>query len=83
MDNEWQGLSDNDLLYHIGRIRYLIHKFHEDNKAGLLDPEKAKEDIEYYNDICRDLADCEYALEDRGYYEDEDTGEWIAPPDLT
>ena len=79
--NEWTGLSTGDLLYHQGRIAYLIYKFHEDNNAGLLDPDKAKEDVEYYNDICRDLADVEYELEERGWYQDVDTGEWIAPAD--
>lgn len=79
--NEWTELNDSVLFYHLGRLAYSIHKFHEDNAAGLLDPDKAKEDVEYYNSICRDHADIEYELEERGFYQDVDTGEWIKAED--
>jgi hypothetical protein len=74
--NEWTELSTDELLYHHGRIAYLMEKFREDSRLGLLDPSKAKEDWEYYNDIWRDLADVAYELENRGYYEDNESGEW-------
>jgi len=79
--NEWTDLSDNDLLYHQGRIAFLIEKFHRDSEAGTLDP-KIRADTDYYNDISEDLYQVENELEQRGYYENVDTGEWIAP-DLT
>jgi len=75
--NEWAELSDDHLLYHQGRIAFLIEKYHRDNEAGTLDP-KIKADTDYYNDIAEDLSQVEHELEERGYYENEDTGEWIA-----
>lgn len=73
----YKDFHDADLLNELGHVEYKQEKFLEGNKLGLLDPDKAKEDVEYWNGLARDANDIETALEARGWCRDTDTGEWF------